>query len=177
MSQDSLFESVQDHFRAIDLCLKSDCRIQALILIYTGIDIFSGLGRPSDKESPSRQDYIHWCGKYLLGKEGIFCTATDLYAARCSVAHHYAMESKLSSEGKADELVYAYGDRKAEELQSVIDRAGLTTKVLHIETLASAFREGVADFLLEVDQDPARREVVLSRAGRFFKSQPGGFWR
>ena len=34
----------------------------------------------------------------------------DLYAARCGVLHTYTMDSRLSTEGKAKRILYAWGN-------------------------------------------------------------------
>lgn len=171
MNKDALFENVARHFQAIELCLQNHCRMPALILIYSGIDIFASLARPKAKDKATRKDYIDWCEKYILPKGSLSCSAIDLYAARCEVVHTYTMESTLSEEGKANEIVYAWGNRKPEDLQKAIDSAGFTVRVIHIETLAQIFREGASDFLSELDDDPARAALVISRAGKLFKEQ------
>ena len=177
MSQETLFENISNHFQAIEICLKNHFRMPALILIYSGIDIFASLGRPADKDKTTRKDYIRWCDNYLIPQGKVSCSALDLYAARCGVVHTYSMESSLSEEGKANEIVYAWGNRKPEDLQEVIDKVGFTQRVVHIETFAQAFREGASKFLAELDGDSEKADLVVSRAGKLFKDNQEEFWR
>ena len=177
MNKEALFDSIENHFKAIDLCIENHCRMPALILIYAGVDIFASLSRPDNKDKATRQDYIDWCEKYISPKSNLSCTGLDLYAARCGIVHTYTMESQLSEEGKARELIYAWGDRKPEDLQAVLDKVEFTQRVIHIETLSRSFREGVADFLSELENDNARAAMVIRRAGKLFKDQPDEFWR
>ena len=177
MSKEALFENTGKHLKAIELCIESHCRMPALILIYTGIDIFASLARPKTKKKVTRQDYIEWCEKYILSSGNFSCTGIDLYAARCGVVHTYTMESQLSEEGKAREIIYAWGNREPEDLKGVLDTVGLTQLVIHIEALAGAFREGVAQFLSELDENKERAELVVKRSGKLFMDQPNEFWR
>ena len=149
----------------------------ALILIYSGIDIFASLGRPEQKKAADRNDYIDWCNRYLpLATLG--CDAIDLYAARCGVVHAYGMGSSLSEAGKAVEIIYSWGTANPEDLRRILAQLKVPEKrVLHIETLATAFSNGLAVFLKELESDAEKRKMVVRRAGKFFKNQPKGFWR
>lgn len=177
MTQETLFENIENHFKSIEICLQNHLRMPALILIYSGIDIFASLRRPADKDKATRKDYIEWCDTYLIPQGKLSCTGIDLYAARCGVVHTYTMESDLSDNGRANEIVYAWGNRKPEDLQEVIDKAGFTQRVLHIETLAEVFREGASNFLYELDADSVCAGLVVSRAGKLFKDNQEEFWR
>ena len=148
----------------------------ALILIYSGIDIFASIGRPADQAHTTIKDYIDWCDSYLIPQGKLSCSGVDLYAARCGVVHTYTMESSLSKEGKAREIVYAWGNGKPEDLQEIIDKASFTQRVVHIETLAEVFREGALNFLSELGADSERADLVVFRAGKLFKDQPKEFW-
>lgn len=175
LSKETLIENVSKHFQAIEVCLQNHLRMPALILIYSGIDIFASLGRPADKDNATRKDYIEWCENYIIPQGKISCSGVDLYAARCGVVHTYTMESSLSEEGKAKQIVYAWGNRKPDDLQEVIDKVGFTQRVIHIDILAEVFREGASIFLSELDSDPERAELVVSRAGKLFRDQPDEF--
>lgn len=177
MTQETLFENIKNHFQSIEICLQHHLRMPALILIYSGIDIFASLGRPADKDKATRKDYIEWCDRYLIPQGKISCTGIDLYAARCGVVHTYTMESDLSDQCKANEIVYAWGNRNPEDLQQVIDKAGFTQRVLHIETLAEVFRKGASAFLTELDGDSQKANLIVSRAGKLFKDNQKEFWR
>jgi hypothetical protein len=105
MNSDTLSKNIEIHMKAIKLCMENHLRIPALILIYAGIDIFSGLGRPAENEFSTREDFIDWCDRYMLHNGNLQCSAIDLYAARCSIIHSSSMHSKLSQNGRAKQLI------------------------------------------------------------------------
>ena len=105
MGHKALLENISRHNKAIDLCLSNHLRMPALILIYSGIDIMAALGRPRDKDEATRSDFIEWCDSFMLNGSELSCTAIDLYAARCGIVHTYTMNSRLSKQGKAKEIV------------------------------------------------------------------------
>ena len=177
MGQQAIVESMTNHFKAIQLCVQDRLMMPALILIYTGIDVLATLSRPDGKDQTTRSDFIAWCDKYIVPQGEVACSGIDLYAARCGVVHAYTMESSLSKKGDAREIVYAWGNRKPEDLQSVIDAVGFTQRVIHIETLFEALVQGATQFFAELDDDPVRRSLVVSRGEKLFKNQPEEFWR
>lgn len=176
MSKEALQENILSHLRAIDLCLKQHHRMPALILVYSGIDIFSSLMRPIEKEDATRQDFIAWVEKYLHGNENISCDAIDLYAARCAVIHTYTATSSLSRNNKAKEIAYSWGNRTPESLQNIIDTTSIeNVAVIHIESLAAALRKGVAQFLQDINNDNEMADRVFKRTRKLFKNQSWKF--
>lgn len=144
----------------------------ALILIYSGIDIFASLSISKDKRKATRQDYIDWCNNYILSNRDLGCHGIDLYAARCSIVHTYTMNSNLSENGKATEIVYSWGKAEPDELQAKLDLAGLNACVVHLDTLAAALREGVTVFIEELEHDKSKADLVINRARKLFKDRP-----
>lgn len=177
MSSQTLFLNIEKHFEAIDLCLKNQCIMPALILIYSGIDILATLGMPKDKKQSTRQDYIKWCEQFIIPQNLLNCTATDLYAARCSIVHTYTAESGLSRDGKANEIVYAWGNREPEPFQNALDKLGLPQRVIHVETLLKAFRFATEEFLKIPLENEELLELMNKRSLKFFKNQTDESWR
>ena len=177
MSTEALFENATRHIKAIDLCVENKLRMPALILVFSGIDIFAALNRPAEKEEGTRKDFKEWCDYYLLSSNELPCSATDLYAARCGVVHSYSSESRLSRNKEAKEIVYSWGNQSPEPLQKALQRIGHTAHVIHVETLVNVFKKGVWEFLEEVGKDKNKVSLVVSRASKLFKDQPREFWR
>ena len=125
MSEKSLQENIVAHLSSIELCLQHHYRMPALILIYSGIDIFSSLALPIEKEDGTRQDFINWTEKYITGVENFGCDAIDLYAARCGVVHANTATSSLSRKNQAKIILYAWGNRTPESLQTLVDTVGI----------------------------------------------------
>ena len=177
MSVEALLENVERHLQAINLCVENKLRMPALVLVYTGIDIFAALNRPTEKNSGTRQDFIGWCEAYLLPESGLKCTGVDLYAARCGIVHSYTADSQLSRENKATQLIYSWGDQSPAPLQNVLEKIKIPAHVVHIESLVAAFKRATRVFFSEIREDSQRRDLVVARAGKFFKDQPREFWR
>lgn len=177
MSTEALRENIDCHLMAIDLCINNHLRMPALILVYSEIDILAALNRPAEKQESTRKDFKEWCERYLLIDSKLPCTSTDLYAARCGIIHSYSAESKLSRNNEADEIVYSWGNQDPKPLQEVLQHIGHTAHVIHIETLVELFKEGVATFLEELEDNQGKLNLVIGRTSKLFKDQPKEFWR
>ena len=79
-------ETVVQLVRAIRLCADQKLVEPTLILIYTTIDIHGWLDRETDSDR-NRATFTRWTERYFLPAEGVSCTATELYAARCGMLH------------------------------------------------------------------------------------------
>lgn len=159
-----------DRNKAVRLCLENDLRLPALVLIYSGIDAWAWLGRPVDKASVTRADFIEWVERYML-KEGVLhCNATDLYGARCAVLHSVTAESTLSERAEARWIWYSWGDANDSVLQTSIDKmVDVAAVAVHLNTLFEVFVRAGNQFLNHVAADDELRELVTIRATKYFK--------
>jgi hypothetical protein len=163
---------VEKNFRefeeAIGLILNARKQVPALILIYSSIDFLAWLNRPSTHPDVVRSDFISWVDRYLLPNSQIRCSSQDLYAARCGVLHSYSAESKLSREGRAKQIWYAWGRAEVKRLQKRIKQTRLDSKAVavHIEDLFNALRSGFVNFMTCLDADPDHANLVYERARR-----------
>jgi hypothetical protein len=139
----TLLESVED-------CLAKERILPCLALFYSGIDVVASL----EDSGASRLTFTNWVDKYLLKSASLSCTAFDLYGARCGILHSFSAESDLSKQGKARQVIYAWGSAKADDLALTSKRLGRSDCVVHIRDLINAFRVGLANYLEEVMQDP-----------------------
>src|SRR5665648_561516 len=105
---------------SISLCIKNKYFIPGLSLIYSGIDIMAWFNLPITQQDVTGKDFKKWTGKYLLPNSNLECNASDLWAARCGIVHTSSFKSKLSREGKAREIYYAWGNKSAEDLKKII---------------------------------------------------------
>jgi hypothetical protein len=159
------FKELED---AIRLILNAKKQLPALILIYSSIDFLAWLNRPSTRPDVVRSDFISWVDKYLLPNSHLRCSSLDLYAARCGILHSYTAESKLSREGKAKQICYAWGSAEVKRLENRIKQAKLDSKAIavHIEELFNALRFGFVNFISSLDADPDHAKLVYERARR-----------
>lgn len=165
MSIQSFYQNFTTLYLAIEICIQDKRNLPALMLIYGGIDIVASL----EQGKSTRSSFIEWVDEYLLKAHPFSCTSLDLYAARCGILHTLTAESDLSRKGRARQIVYAWGTGKAEDLQEASNRLGGYDHVaIHISELHQAFRDAVAAFIEDLNQDPARMEKAEEHAGLWF---------
>jgi hypothetical protein len=155
--------------QAIDACLKSDLRTPALILLYSAIEIAGFL----DNEVPSagsRRVFENWVKKYLLPVKSLYCSAVDIYAARCGVIHTFTPESDLSKDGRAREILYAWNRESEYVAHRYITKSKTQDSqvVVTFHDLYEGWKRGIEQFIGELTDDPQRRRRVLERAQSFF---------
>jgi hypothetical protein len=174
MSQEILERGIEEILAAVEDCLTKKRFLPALILLYSTIDIVSGLDRPPAKKTPTRDDFRAWVDAFLLPSSGLQCSSLDLYAARCGIIHTYSSESALSESGAAHQVFYAWGTSKADDLDLAIQRTSWKGKAVtvHVDRLVTAYKRGLQQFLLVLAADPARAARVYSRAAKFFSAVP-----
>lgn len=176
---DALEKNLNFIIKSIELCLTAKLQIPSLILLYSGIDITAWLNRPTSKEYSSRKNFIRWVDNYLLPNPNIKCKAIDLYAARCAIIHSYSFSSRLSEEGKAKEIYYAWGKANVKLLQNDLDRRYKKPAIaIHINDFLEAFKEGVEKFKLSIKSDKEKEKIICNRAGKyFFVNMPSDIYR
>jgi len=173
MTQETLEGNVEELLTAIEACVRSRLLLPGLLLIYAGIDIMAWLNSPRSHSDAERSDFIEWTNMYLLPGAELACNAIELYAARCSLLHSYTAESRLSREGRARQVFYAWGTGRVEDLQELIHYVGTHSAVaVHISELFDAFCIAVERFKQALSSDPEQANLVHERAGRFFSNMP-----
>jgi len=168
VSEQTLYTKLMLLGSGIDTCLEKELTAPALILLYSGIDTAGWLDSP-DRDA-TRDSFLKWVENYLLKAKPFACTALELYAARCGLLHTMTPDSRLSFEGKARRICYAWGTARMEDLQQGIDLTSSSGKYVpvHVNELLEAWRLGVLRFSNELEADPARRARVYAKAGQFF---------
>jgi len=173
MKEALIQKNIDNHFKAIELCLGQGLRMPALILIYSAIDFMAWLGRPMSNVDVDRKQFISWTDRYVIGKGFSPCSATDLYSARCAHIHGNNFESNLTRTGQAQPVIYAWGNAAPNVLQTAADHLPVAkARVVHVETLFGAVKAGAAAFLVDAKADASRWELVLSRSEKLFDENP-----
>lgn len=152
----------------IRICIENKLIEPALILTYSAIDIVAWLGSP--EEWISKKVFLAWTEKYLLKAKPLSCTAVEIYAARCGLLHTFSAESKLSKQGSARHIYYAWGTAEVAILQRSIDLVGKSDRhvAIHVGDLFEGWRLGVKYFLNDLKNDQEKRSLVYGKAGKFF---------
>lgn len=170
MPTSTLETQAQHLLSSIELCFENQFIAPSLMLTYATIDIMAWLDRDESHQDVRRCDFIKWVETYLLPNSQLSCTAIDLYAARCSLIHSYSAESRLSREGNASEIFYAWGTADERDLQKLIDLEGSRgAKAVQVEKLLAALKQGVKQFITKVRYN----QMVVDRAQKFFANVPG----
>jgi len=158
-------------FAAIDVCLKSNIKLAALLVAYTLIDIAGWLN--SDGKS-GKVAFTDWLEKYMLPNGTLPCSSLELYGARCGLLHNYSATSNLGASGPVRRVFYAWRPSRADDLAKLISfntqmMAQLGKDVEQIvavqaEDILSALQTGVDKFLSDIASDPQRAARVYAKA-------------
>lgn len=152
--------------QAGNLSLNKWLMTPALVLLFSTIDVASGLDPELRLHCRVRDRFEAWVDKYLLPTSRLSCTATDLYGARCGLVHDYSSESNLSSNGRAKEIYYVLHDKEARQIERAIVAADLpNVVVISIEALTDAMALALEAFISDLKSDPARYEKATAWAG------------
>ncbi|CAO3418055.1 hypothetical protein [Azospirillum doebereinerae] len=168
MSVDDLLGNVDDHLKAIALCLDNDLGTPALVLIYTGIDILAALSRPALVRKTGKRQFIKWAEHYMGCQDRIGVSGLDLYAARCGIVHTATPESSLTEDGNARRIFYSWGRENPSEPSVGVEDPSRTHTVVRIEDLAGALTASVALFREEIREDSGMASLVRQRSGKLF---------
>jgi len=168
MSELALYKNFMLLARGVDACIEKKLTAPALILIYSGIDTAGWID--SNEDCATRTSFIKWVEAYLNKTIPLQCTAVDLYAARCGLLHTFTPDSKLTCDGKARRICYAWGTASVENLQHTIDLTNNSGEyvAVHIDDLNEAWRLGVLEFAKELERDLDRKLRVYRKASKFF---------
>jgi hypothetical protein len=155
--------AIQNLLRAAELCLGEKLTLPCLIILYSGIDMVSALDRRVNETVGA--GFVRWCESYLLRARPMACNGLDLWSARCGVLHTGTPDSNLTRSGQARRLLYAWGTKRPETLQALVDALGHTNEVsVHIGDIADGLRDGMALYFADLQQDGSRAAVAAARA-------------
>lgn len=110
VSESKLFINLLSLGERVEACIEQQLIEPALILIYSAIDTTGWLD--SETAFATRRSFINWTENYLLRAKTLQCTGIDLHAARCRLPHTFTPDSKLSANGTARRICYAWIQEK-----------------------------------------------------------------
>jgi len=151
-------------FNATRACLDNDHLESAMILVYSGIDAFAWLNRPSNIEDVRRTDFEQWVDTYLLPDSGLNCSSSDLYAARCGLVHSNTSESRLNREDRAHKVFYyRQGEGVKVGIIQLLMNERLPPWFIDIDHLVRVLGTAIERFLVSVRADQQKLELVSNR--------------
>jgi hypothetical protein len=170
VTQRSLENVFNEIFAAIDVCLKANIKMPALLLAYSLIDISGWLN--SDEKSVKVR-FTDWVEKYMLPNSTLRCSSLELYAARCRLLHNYSATSELTS-AEVRRIFYAWRPSRVEDSTGLIElntqmmvRLGKETEqilALQADNILSALQTGTDKILSDIANDPQRAARAYAKA-------------
>lgn len=122
-----------------------------LVVVYATLDTSGLLNAPPSTISASSATFKPWAEQFFIPHISEKVSATDLWAARCSILHTYSTVSDLSRSGKARQIQYYHGDPNKPELANFIE---ITNRMdngghiaVHLGKFGVAFGKALIDFV------------------------------
>ena len=139
--------------RGIEACIKSQCLVSAIALIYASIDSLSALTRPIDHEDTTAKEFKDWVNTYLLPQGTLACTAEDLYGARCGILHTHSPESRIQRHGSGvvKRLIYCWKSGPPADAEKPLPHDAM---IIIVEDLFESFKVAVECFIAAIEADP-----------------------
>ncbi len=160
----AFYQNTIELLESIDDLLQKRRVLPCLTLLYTGIDIIAALER--DPNEGTKAAFLRWAGQYMNPEASLRCSALELYADRCGILHTFTSDSDLSRQGKVRKILYAWGTAQPEPLDRAVALLGSADAVgVKIESLITTFRNGLADYLQDVQADQTRYARFERQAG------------
>lgn len=168
MSEINLIRSYFQTIRATEICIAENLIIPALILIYSSIDSTSWLASDDDNQ-PVAKRFQSWVDNWMLKKFNLPCTAIELYAARCGILHTLTPTANLNDKKGIRQISYAWGTTKQEDLDKTIKLIDNQQYVaVHINDIFFSFRNGLYEYLEEIEKDAIRKNSFAQKASKHF---------
>jgi len=151
--------------QAGNLCLDKYLLVPGMILMFSTIDILSGLDVDFSQERSTRTRFEKWVDRFVLNGAELGVTATDLYGARCGLIHEFSSSSDLVETGRATQIYYALHEPEAAELRQALNGAGIKALVLNVELFAQAMTSANCAFINSLEAEPRRLRWALKQIG------------
>jgi len=150
-----------DLLRSVELLLEAFRESAALILIFSGADIFGALD--TDDGEATRASFVDWSERYMAPSKKLGCSGLELYSARCGLLHTMSPETRLTRGGQAREFIFVTYPHVFPE-----DNIAGGPFVVHVGNLWLAFRNGTARFVEDIQQEPLRAARVQRNLSRLY---------
>jgi hypothetical protein len=156
----------------ITTCRDAGAVSTTAIMVYIGIDVMAFLAMPPNQESQKRQDFIDWVDTYLKAdsKSTYQYDGRDVYGARCSMVHTYAIEADYHQKN-LDVKKFGYHDGGLHVYNPAIDKKLV---MIGINSLVNDFMKGMESFVLNMKKDTDLRRRVAARVPKIIEIFPVG---
>ena len=161
LARDPIINVIHRGIKAdIRVLLEHEAYRGALLLTYAGMDAMAFLLMPLSQAEVRRADFISWADAYIRFPCGDRISGEELYSARCATLHTYGTESSMTRVRGVRQLGYM-----SDAVPEVLINPSLDPDfvLVSIPALASAFSQGVDEFLVDVFGNPSRNSVAEAR--------------
>lgn len=155
--------------RGIEVAIKNNCLASAVILILSGIDSMAFLDMPVSQTDVTKNDFIKWADRYIKFPCTEKLTGTDLYGARCAMLHSYGVVSRMSRNGVCRMVGYMSESVPEIRYNSEINE---DLVLVSVPALASAFYEGIDEFLVNLFANDKKAQIAEKRLNWFVQEIP-----
>lgn len=171
---ESSYRHLFDLIESIEECACKGRILPCLALLYTGIDVVSSFDTGGEA---TKSGFVKWVETYFLKAVPLPCTALDIYGARCAVLHTFTPDSRISRNGEARKLAYAWGKADVKDLVKAQEKTAEIFGMddtrnnfvsVHLSDLILAFRKALVNYLDEVEMDSERQNQVERAMGRLY---------
>lgn len=156
---DEIVNGPRGMLTGIRTCLKSECLVSAVTLMFSSLDALAALTRPIGQQSTNGAVFRAWATQFIQPEHSLGCTAEDLWGARCGVLHLYSPDSDLSAQNKARSIYYQWSDGPAADAARAIPAGSL---LIAVETLHHAIESATHDFIVASEMNHEIKQKVQS---------------
>ena len=156
---DEIIKGKRGMLSGIDKCLKTQCLVSAVALIYSTIDALSALTRPINLPDTTQKYFIDWVREYMDPDNSLRCTASDLYGARCGVLHNYGSDSRKRREGEAKALIYKWRNGPDPDPKRKVPLSKDAITII-VEDLRDSLERGINNFYEAIERKPELKKIV-----------------
>jgi hypothetical protein len=166
---DQIIHGERGMLRGIDACLKQQCLVSAVTLIFAMLDALAALTRSQQAVETSGAIFKDWIKRYSGLESGLKCSADDLWGARCGVLHLHSPISRLSNQGKVKEIYYQWRHGPPAGASLELPEGSIVVNVDDLHRLAL---DAVESFNKAVEGDKKLNDLVEHHLGRLLCYRP-----
>jgi hypothetical protein len=147
---DQIVNGDRGMLRGIEVCLREQCLMSAVTLMFAAIDALAALTRPPAVPETTGDIFQAWVTRFMpMNRMG--CTALELWGARCGVLHTHRPEARVV-QGAVLPLYYQWRAGPPAAAERALPARH---RVIVIEDLYEALRQATNAYLEATTRDPA----------------------
>lgn len=164
MSEFEVFSFAKKMTDAVGTLRDAGHLVPAVMLTYAGIDQMAWLS--ITQERSSAKDFKAWVDSYMLSKNPMVCSASELWEARNGLLHTGTAESAANqNDTSIRKILYTYG------AVNNVSNSSSDTVFIKAEDLIVGYLTGVLWFMEDLKVDQTKLQVALEKLKRTLTSR------